>query len=311
MVFNYTSLTRIVKLSQVLYSCIIHYHKIKYMQKFFFLTILMGGLILAGAGCDSEPETRPSTRISGEVIIGDDVVIDKDNVEFIGEDGFERDPDELKSSNDSLVGKDDDGVAEVLNPKDGNCTANFDPLCGTDGKTYTNSCLLKLAKVELAYEGECKSREELPPREKVSQCTSDAKICPDGSSVGRSGSNCEFAPCKAEDVAPVESDKEPLISVTPLIPVEVKKFEMVAKQWEFQPKIITVKKGDNVQLEIKSVDVDHGFALSEFGINKQLAPGETTVVKFIATKTGTFPFFCNVFCGHGHASMRGNLVIEE
>ncbi len=29
-------------------------------------------------------------------------------------------------------------------------------------------------------------------------CTLDAKICPDGSSVGRSGPNCEFAPCPGE-----------------------------------------------------------------------------------------------------------------
>jgi hypothetical protein len=27
-------------------------------------------------------------------------------------------------------------------------------------------------------------------------CTMEAKLCPDGSSVGRSGPNCEFAPCK-------------------------------------------------------------------------------------------------------------------
>lgn len=26
-------------------------------------------------------------------------------------------------------------------------------------------------------------------------CTLDAKLCPDGSSVGRTGPNCEFAPC--------------------------------------------------------------------------------------------------------------------
>ena len=26
-------------------------------------------------------------------------------------------------------------------------------------------------------------------------CTLEAKVCPDGSSVGRSGPNCEFAPC--------------------------------------------------------------------------------------------------------------------
>lgn len=28
-------------------------------------------------------------------------------------------------------------------------------------------------------------------------CTQEAKICPDGSSVGRTGPNCEFAPCPA------------------------------------------------------------------------------------------------------------------
>jgi hypothetical protein len=26
-------------------------------------------------------------------------------------------------------------------------------------------------------------------------CTMEAKVCPDGSSVGRVGPNCEFAPC--------------------------------------------------------------------------------------------------------------------
>lgn len=30
-------------------------------------------------------------------------------------------------------------------------------------------------------------------------CTMDAKLCPDGSSVGRSGPNCEFAPCPDEE----------------------------------------------------------------------------------------------------------------
>lgn len=29
-------------------------------------------------------------------------------------------------------------------------------------------------------------------------CTADAKICPDGSAVGRTGKNCEFAPCPNE-----------------------------------------------------------------------------------------------------------------
>lgn len=31
-------------------------------------------------------------------------------------------------------------------------------------------------------------------------CTQEAKICPDGSAVGRTGPNCEFAPCPAAKI---------------------------------------------------------------------------------------------------------------
>jgi len=34
-----------------------------------------------------------------------------------------------------------------------------------------------------------------PPNPQEKACTIEAKICPDGSSVGRTGPNCEFAPC--------------------------------------------------------------------------------------------------------------------
>lgn len=37
--------------------------------------------------------------------------------------------------------------------------------------------------------------EEIESSEEVVLCTMDAKICPDGSAVGRSWPNCEFAPC--------------------------------------------------------------------------------------------------------------------
>lgn len=41
-------------------------------------------------------------------------------------------------------------------------------------------------------------------------CTMDAKVCPDGSAVGRVGPNCEFAPCPEPEPSP-END---LIRVT-------------------------------------------------------------------------------------------------
>ena len=91
----------------------------------------------------------------------------------------------------------------------------------------------------------------------------------------------------------------------------VKEFTMTAKQWEFVPDTITVNKGDTVKLNIESVDVAHGIAIPEFGVsNKDLVPGKTVNVEFVADKTGTFNFFCNVQCGSGHGGMRGTLLVE-
>jgi len=36
-------------------------------------------------------------------------------------------------------------------------------------------------------------------------CTQEAKICPDGTAVGRTGPNCQFAPCPTENTNPTTS----------------------------------------------------------------------------------------------------------
>lgn len=53
--------------------------------------------------------------------------------------------------------------------------------------------------VASALAGACtKKASETPPQPPEGQvCTRDAKVCPDGSAVGRTGPNCEFAPCPA------------------------------------------------------------------------------------------------------------------
>ncbi|HTK76794.1 MAG TPA: hypothetical protein VL371_16125 [Gemmataceae bacterium] len=43
----------------------------------------------------------------------------------------------------------------------------------------------------------------LPSRDKGTACTMEARLCPDGSSVGRSGPNCEFAACPNGVPAPI------------------------------------------------------------------------------------------------------------
>jgi len=90
----------------------------------------------------------------------------------------------------------------------------------------------------------------------------------------------------------------------------VKEISVTAKQWEFDPNQIIVNKGDNVKLNIKSIDVTHGFSLPDFGVNSKLNPGQTTTVEFTVSKSGTFTFFCSVQCGAGHKDMKGTLVVN-
>lgn len=94
-------------------------------------------------------------------------------------------------------------------------------------------------------------------------------------------------------------------------PATTQQFSISAKQWEFSPSTITVKKGTTVKLTITSEDVAHSFTLSDFGVNEKLEPGKTVQVEFVADKSGEFTFLCKVFCGQGHSQMKGKLIVTE
>ena len=87
--------------------------------------------------------------------------------------------------------------------------------------------------------------------------------------------------------------------------------QVTAKKYEFNPKVITVKKGEHVKLAITAVDHDHGFKLEGFNLNQMIAKGATSNVEFTAEKAGTFEFHCSHFCGLGHHKMKGKLVVTE
>jgi len=92
---------------------------------------------------------------------------------------------------------------------------------------------------------------------------------------------------------------------------EVKEFAVAASQFTFDPETIRVKEGDTVRLVVTSTDVPHGLSIPEFGVNSgAIGAGETKTVEFVANKKGTYAFFCSVFCGSGHKSMKGTLVVE-
>jgi len=91
---------------------------------------------------------------------------------------------------------------------------------------------------------------------------------------------------------------------------EVKEFEIIARNWEFEPSTIEVNKGDLVELHVMSVEGTHGFALPDFGVSERLIVNRDVHVEFVADKKGTFPFACSVPCGRGHGGMRGQLIVS-
>ena len=66
---------------------------------------------------------------------------------------------------------------------------------------------------------------------------------------------------------------------------EAQAIDLVARAPEaggWSPEIITVEKGDTVQLRITGHDVVHGFAIGGLGIDVgQIIPGEATTVEFV------------------------------
>ncbi|MBI4144785.1 cupredoxin domain-containing protein [Candidatus Woesearchaeota archaeon] len=99
----------------------------------------------------------------------------------------------------------------------------------------------------------------------------------------------------------------PLVSQTG----KTKQFEIVAKQFSFEPALVTVDKGDLVELYITSADVTHGIRIPAFRAGGTLRPGVTTKVAFVPDKIGMFEFRCNSYCGTGHAEMIGAVEVVE
>ena len=53
------------------------------------------------------------------------------------------------------------------------CTQEFNPVCGADGKIYSNECSAKVAGADIAHKGECVAKKEIEPIYENSASTSE------------------------------------------------------------------------------------------------------------------------------------------
>ncbi len=82
----------------------------------------------------------------------------------------------------------------------------------------------------------------------------------------------------------------------------IREFTLTAEKdaWKFEPDVIEVNQGDTVKLTVVNEDeYDHGLAIDVFGISQRIAAKSTTIIEFVATQPGEFPYYCSVPCGEG------------
>lgn len=88
-----------------------------------------------------------------------------------------------------------------------------------------------------------------------------------------------------------------------------RRIELTAKRFTYDPKELTVKKGEPVLLVVKSKDVAHGLRFRELNVEVNVRAGGTGQVQFTPDKAGDFVGHCSVFCGSGHGSMMMTLHV--
>jgi len=89
----------------------------------------------------------------------------------------------------------------------------------------------------------------------------------------------------------------------------IRVIEITAMRYRFSPNLIVVYSGEPIRLLATSTDVTHGFNLEAYRINRVLRPRQTEEIEFTAGKPGSYWFNCSVYCGLGHFSMTGRLVV--
>jgi cytochrome c oxidase subunit 2 len=85
-----------------------------------------------------------------------------------------------------------------------------------------------------------------------------------------------------------------------------------AERFTYNPSRVTLKQGELVEFVLTSDDTDHGFKITEAGIDVAIPPigrGEARV-RFQANQKGRFYFYCSRPCGAGHNIMRGEIVVK-
>lgn len=85
---------------------------------------------------------------------------------------------------------------------------------------------------------------------------------------------------------------------------------LAALSFQWTP-ILKLRKGAEYTLHLSALDVNHGFNLYPVNVNFQVVPGYDYGLRVTPTEAGDFRIVCNEFCGIGHHTMVGRVIVTD
>jgi cytochrome c oxidase subunit 2 len=85
---------------------------------------------------------------------------------------------------------------------------------------------------------------------------------------------------------------------------------LAAFSFQWMP-ILKLQKGVEYTLHLSALDVNHGFSLYPINVNFQVVPGYDYGLRVTPNQTGDFRIICNEFCGIGHHTMVGRVIVVD
>jgi cytochrome c oxidase subunit 2 len=84
---------------------------------------------------------------------------------------------------------------------------------------------------------------------------------------------------------------------------------LAAFSFQWMP-ILKLQQDAEYTLHLSSMDVNHGFSLYPINVNFQVLPGYDYGLRVTPNAAGDFRIICNEFCGIGHHTMVGRVIVD-
>jgi cytochrome c oxidase subunit II len=95
------------------------------------------------------------------------------------------------------------------------------------------------------------------------------------------------------------------------VPADAMKITAIGKMWQWSfdygngkiSKIMVVPSNKPVRIDLKSMDVNHGFFIPAFRVKEDVVPGYNNYLWFSAFQIGEYDILCTAYCGLMHSGM--------